>query len=233
MTFFEEEPPVVFELVDLSASAVAVESVPTARPQTDSLPLPEPEPLPPVESLRVPEFDDLRPVPELPPERVVELPPAVEPTPRPEPVVQRLSYEDHLNRFGEPEVTQAAPQVRPPDVRIETNARDQLNTISAPSLTSPSVAMSASQVNALNSYVDGLAARLQAAFEPVGTNGLVARVEFTVQANGTISPYRIKRSSGNEAFDRSVLNVFQRLSRYTPPPDGRAHTWEINFRSVE
>ncbi len=230
-TFFEEESLVVFELVDLSGASGAVESVSIQQPQAELLP--EPEPLPPVESLEVPTFDDLRPVPDLPPERIVEPTPVVAPTPAPEPPQQRLSYADHVNQFGQPEVTQAAPQRRAPDVRIETNARDQLNTLSVPSLTSSSVSMSATQVNALNSYVDSLAARLQAAFNPLGTNGLEALVEFTVQADGTISPFRIKRTSGNEAFDRSVLNVFQRLRRYNQPPDGKSHTWEINFRSVE
>lgn len=242
-TFFEEEPPLVFELVDLAEMTSPAATVSEIASPVRMEPEVEPTPVPPVEALTVPTFDNLRPVPELPPERIVEPTPApveaarpvppsaprpVEPAPPP-----RLSYEEHLKTFGQPKVTPAAPVSRTPEVTIQTNARELLNKIGTPSLTSGSTRMTSAQINALENYADSLAARLQAAFNPLGTNGLVALVEFTVQADGTISPFRIKRSSGNEAFDRSVLSVFQRLGRYRAPPDGTSHSWEINFRSVE
>ncbi len=84
----------------------------------------------------------------------------------------------------------------------------------------------------MDDYFGGLVARLQAAHEkPAGLTDLLSvEVSFTLSKDGSISSPRILRSSGDAAFDRSVLAVFGRV-RMPARPDGKSSTERITFRT--
>lgn len=62
---------------------------------------------------------------------------------------------------------------------------------------------------------------------------LVARVEFFVGADGSISRVRISRSSGSAEFDRSVLEAFSRTRTIGARPDKKGETVELEFKMRE
>lgn len=62
---------------------------------------------------------------------------------------------------------------------------------------------------------------------------LVARVEFFVAADGSISRVRISRSSGSAEFDRSVLEAFSRTRTIGARPDKKGETVELEFKMRE
>jgi colicin import membrane protein len=62
---------------------------------------------------------------------------------------------------------------------------------------------------------------------------LVARVEFYLSADGSISRVRIKSSSGSAEFDRSVLEAFSRMRSTGPRPDKKGETVELEFKMRE
>jgi TonB family protein len=62
---------------------------------------------------------------------------------------------------------------------------------------------------------------------------LVARVEFFVAADGSISRVRIKNSSGSAEFDRSVLEAFSRTRTIGARPDKKGETVELEFKMRE
>jgi TonB family protein len=69
--------------------------------------------------------------------------------------------------------------------------------------------------------------------QPPGLSDLLnAGVEFTIAANGNISGVRIVRSSGNAAFDQSVLEAFFRV-RMPARPDGKTDSQRLTFRIRE
>lgn len=86
---------------------------------------------------------------------------------------------------------------------------------------------------AVKAYLAQLIARLRAAHDkPDGLNdGLQARVEFLLRADGAVVDVRILQSSGSEAFDASVLAAFRRLSALGAPPEGVAGVRQITFRT--
>ena len=70
--------------------------------------------------------------------------------------------------------------------------------------------------------------------KPTGlSDTLVARVEFYVSADGSISRVRISRSSGSEEFDRSVREAFGRTKSIGARPDKKGETVELEFRMRE
>jgi colicin import membrane protein len=70
--------------------------------------------------------------------------------------------------------------------------------------------------------------------KPTGlSDTLVARVEFYVGADGSISRVRISRSSGSEEFDRSVREAFARTKSIGARPDKKGETVELEFRMRE
>jgi colicin import membrane protein len=61
----------------------------------------------------------------------------------------------------------------------------------------------------------------------------MARVEFYVSADGSISRVRISKSSGSEEFDRSVREAFARTKSIGARPDKKGETVELEFRMRE
>ena len=99
----------------------------------------------------------------------------------------------------------------------------------------PGTAQSAPAVDGgqVASYWERLVAQLRALHEkPAGLDdGLQARVEFTIRADGTVGDVRILKSSGNEVFDASVVAAFRRLGGLGVPPAGSTGTQQITFRT--
>lgn len=62
---------------------------------------------------------------------------------------------------------------------------------------------------------------------------LVARVEFFVGADGSISRVRIKISSGSAEFDRSVFEAFSRTRTIGARPDKKGEAVELEFKMRE
>ncbi len=54
---------------------------------------------------------------------------------------------------------------------------------------------------------------------PGGSNELSADVEFSISADGTLNSVKIAKSSGDLAFDESVLRAIRRAAPFPPPPD--------------
>ena len=54
---------------------------------------------------------------------------------------------------------------------------------------------------------------------PGGSNDLSADVEFSIGAEGTLNGVKIAKSSGDPAFDESVLRAIRRAAPFPPPPD--------------
>jgi TonB family protein len=59
---------------------------------------------------------------------------------------------------------------------------------------------------------------------------LTVRVQFTILSDGTIQSAKIIASSGSQSFDQSILDVFDKISRFKPTPSSRKETFSMNFR---
>ena len=59
---------------------------------------------------------------------------------------------------------------------------------------------------------------------------LKVRVQFTILSDGTIQSAKIIVSSGYQSFDQSILDVFDKISRFNPTPSSRKETFSMNFR---
>jgi len=70
--------------------------------------------------------------------------------------------------------------------------------------------------------------------KPLGlSDTLVARVEFYVGADGSISNVKISRSSGSPEFDRSVVEAFARTKSMGPRPDKKGESAVLDFKMRE
>jgi colicin import membrane protein len=70
----------------------------------------------------------------------------------------------------------------------------------------------------------------------IASAGLVAAVRFTIGSDGSLSAIRLERSSGNAAYDSSVLRAVQRTQQLPPPPAKYAKEFDefvIEFHSEE
>jgi TonB family protein len=107
---------------------------------------------------------------------------------------------------------------------------DEVLATASPGATQSAPPVDGSQVA---SYWERLVAQLRTVHEkPAGLDdGLQARVEFTLRADGTVSDVRILKSSGNDVFDASVVAAFRRLGGLGVPPAGSTGIQQITFRT--
>lgn len=221
--WLERPEPVVFELVSPAAA-------PAPRTAPD---LPEESPLEPIE---VPQNEPLEKLPDIPdlPEPVPE-PPVEQPQPKPEPPKPKpnVSYEEWARARDLPERVQRVERPRPKPVttpEIETDVRQRLERqLSAIQIQGADIGQIESS-DELQRYLADLRRRIQSAFQPTGSN-LQAEATFTVTANGTLTSARIARSSGNPAFDQSVLRTLSVARTPGPPPGNRDYSFSLTFRS--
>lgn len=213
--FKPKEKPHVFEMVDPPSEVSQVQQA-TPPPQL-------PPEIPQVELPPVPQIEIPKPQPA----------PVVTPKPKPKPEPQLVDYRDfsklHPKENPKPRVTPtprpniAVPKIDVPKLVVPRNQ----------SLNNPSAQLSAQQMSALSSYSSRLRSKLDAAWtKPAQLAGvsLVAEVVFDVSASGSITNVRLSSSSGNSAFDQSVLAAFRRVASAGPTPTGQAHSFSLPFR---
>jgi len=96
-------------------------------------------------------------------------------------------------------------------------------------------ALTVAERDQLNAYFATLGDRIkQAHKKPEGLSmELVTRVEYYVGADGIIGAVKIIKSSGNRAFDDSVLKAFRSVHPIGPRPDGRGGALIFDFRIHE
>ena len=67
-------------------------------------------------------------------------------------------------------------------------------------------------------------------------SGIMARVRFEISPEGEVSNIRLEQSSGDKAYDLSVMRAVQRSSPLPPPPERHRddfHEVEIDFHPEE
>jgi colicin import membrane protein len=114
--------------------------------------------------------------------------------------------------------------------RINTN--DILGNASSTSRSGAGgTALTRAESDARDGYLSLLVQRLREAHQkPSGLSDLLrARVEFRINADGSITGVRVIESSGNTAFDQSVLAAFRQIM-LPSPPSGRPITDSVLFR---
>jgi colicin import membrane protein len=87
----------------------------------------------------------------------------------------------------------------------------------------------------LDAYFSLLKARIKENHTPPEgvSDSLVAKLEFFVAADGSLSHVRILHSSGNPDFDRSVLEACEHTHSIGPRPDSRSETVQMTFKMRE
>ncbi len=228
----QEEPPVVFEIVEPIPEAPSNTSEAPKEPDTEEIIQPQ---LDPIKPLELPEPDP-EPEPEPKPEPV----PQPEPEPKPEkkiekpPVPQKVSYADFIKQNPKkkqrPKTTSYRKQkIKYDKVSADTGSLDNLDARITSNIGSNRAMQN--ELGAYVQYIHSMAKRNWVIPSSIVGEELTVRIEFRVGANGTISGVRILSKSGNADFDNSVVNLFKVLN-LNPPPDGKAHTITLNFRSL-
>lgn len=87
----------------------------------------------------------------------------------------------------------------------------------------------------LDAYFSLLKARIKENHTPPEgvSDSLIARLEFFVAADGSLSHVHIVKSSGNSEFDRSVVEACERTRSIGSRPDGRSETVQMAFKMRE
>lgn len=170
-------------------------------------------------------------------------PPVVKSTPvaKPPPAVavKEMSYEEfkrqHAIKTPQPEVRTASPS--PPKVpqlstaNIRKNLQQTLQNSSTHS--AASTASTASAIDAYGAQVNQLLNRAwKKPAQLIGVR-LSVTVVFEVTAAGQIIRPRLSPSSGNAAFDRSVLEAFKQVGFVGISPNGQKNVFQMTFRMVD
>ena len=247
----QEKPPVILELVAgeaiapnelvapaLGNSATPVKlEVPRAEPPTPQVAPATPEQSPPAEP-------DAREATPPPPEAAK--PTATKPAPtKPKPDTSimkemkhsaKVAYQDFLKKHPPAKPSTGAPVQRTVNVpRIDrqgiatgVHGGSTENTRGG----GGGKALTREEQSELNTYISFLLNALKEAHEPPPgvSDQLEAKVSFDITASGSILSPRIVKSSGDRAFDESVLEAFRRVKSIGPTPDGKSDTWTVTFR---
>lgn len=222
--WLQKPEPMVFELVSAAAP-------PQQQPQEQ--PMEEEVPLEPLEVPDIPDsIEPLPDVPDLPEPEPEPEPPKPEP-PKPEPKEPELITADDFfrdrdrpERIKRVEKPRQKPVVTP---ELKTDIRDRLKNISEIEIQGADIGQIQSNDELLR-YLSALRSRIESAFEPRGSL-LEAEVYFTVTATGLILNPNINRTSGDSAFDQSVLSAMRSARTPGPPPGNRAYSFSLVFRS--
>jgi colicin import membrane protein len=149
---------------------------------------------------------------------------------------QRMSYKDYLKKHPTPK------QAAPTQPRLAANvprvdAQGIAQGVKGGSTANTrggggGNALVREQQNQMNTYISLLIQELKKAHEapPGVSDQLEARVTFDITASGAILNPRISKSSGDKAFDESVLEAFLRVRSIGPTPNRRSDTWTVTFK---
>lgn len=214
---------------DNPAEAAVASTVPPSLPES-AAPLPE---------LKVPSLPEPRRTAELPPETpLIPVQPRFEPPPEPRARVQPMSLEEFQRQHGTPRSAQLTPRppertaIEPPEIDL-SNLRQSMRALAqTPRTASASSTVSGSE---LEGYFAELRRHLYRYWErpELGSLQLSARVRFSLRPSGRFEEVRIVESSGNPAFDQSVLRAFRRLGAAPPTPDGESYSPVLTFQLIE
>lgn len=230
--------PVIFELVagpptapdELVAPALgnATSKIKLEVPKIELVPtMPEPEPV----------------VQTQPEEKQMTPPPVEKVKPKPDNSIakevkqaQRMSYNDYLKKHPtpkqpppvQPRLAANVPRIDAQGIAQGVKGGSTANTRGG----GGGNALVREQQNQMNTYISLLIQELKKAHEaPPGiSDKLEARVTFDITASGAILNPRISKSSGDRAFDESVLEAFLRVRSIGPTPNRRSDTWTVTFK---
>ena len=209
--FKPKEKPHVFEMVDPPGEVSQSQQA---------------APLPPMEQASV----------KLPPVPKVNIPKPPVPTPRPKEKPpskpQIIDYRDFTKEHpkDKPNPRPVAPR---PGISVHQIDVPELIIPRSPSSTRPSQQLSSQQMSFLADYSSRLRSRIDAEWvKPAQLAGLrlFAEVIFDVSPSGQITNVRLRRGSGNKAFEQSILAAFRSASSAGPTPTGQSHQFSLSFR---
>ena len=209
--FKPKEKPHVFEMVDPPSELSQSQQATPQPPVKKAL-----DKLPPVSKVNTPK-------PSVPTPRPKEKPPSKQ---------QVIDYRDFTK-----EHLKDKPKPRPvtprPDISVHQIDVPKLTLYRTSSPTRSSPQLSPQQMSALADYSSRLRSRIDAAWvKPTQLAGvrLLAEVVFDVSSSGRITNERLRRGSGNKAFDQSILTAFRNASSAGPTPTGQPHQFSLPFR---
>jgi len=242
----DRDQPVIFELVAGPATAPDELVAPALGNTTAILPVPKVEPTP-----AKPEPEAAKPEPVVqtqPEEKAVEPPvekakPKATEKPKADTSIvkemrqaQRMSYKDYLKKHPTPKVvasvqpraSSGGPRVDATGIAQGVRGGSTANTRGG----GGGNALTREQQNQLDTYISLLIQELKKAHEPPPgvSDRLETKVTFDITASGAILNPRISKSSGDKAFDNSVLEAFLRMRSIGPTPDHRSATWSVTFK---
>jgi TonB family protein len=92
-------------------------------------------------------------------------------------------------------------------------------------------ALTREESSEMDAYFALVKSRIKEALVPPEgvSDDIAARVEFFLAADGSRSGPKITKSSGNEAFDRAVLEACDQAHSIGPRPDGRSEIVQMTF----
>ncbi len=165
----------------------------------------------------------------------VNLPPVPTPRPKEKPPSkpQIIDYRDFTKEHPK-DKPKSRPVAARPDISVHQIDVPKLVIPRISSPTSPSPQFSRQQMSALDGYSSRLRSRIDAAWvKPAQLAGmrLVAEVVFDVSSSGQITNVRLRRGSGNKAFDQSILAAFRSASSAGPTPTGQPHQFNLPFQN--
>lgn len=150
---------------------------------------------------------------------------------------QRISYKDYLKKHPTPKapaVKAGTPGKAATGPRIDTAgiANGVRGSTSKSRSGEGGTALTREQQDQMSTYISMLIQELKKAHEPPPgvSDRLEARVTFDITASGAILNPRISKSSGDKAFDDSVIEAFLRMHSIGPTPNRRSDTWTVTFR---
>ena len=157
----------------------------------------------------------------------------------PTPTTKITSYEQFLKQHQLPPATASGGATGTRNVpQVGVNASEIVHNLQAYGQGgggTPNEAVGKAGGSLTSSYLAGLRARLEAAYEDaagLAEGGLTVRLEITVSATGEVIAKRILRPSGNEIFDAAVQAALDRVSNVDPPPGGEEQTFWFDFQRV-
>lgn len=242
-----KEMPVIFELVagpptgseELEAPSLGntAKEIKLDVPVVEVVPtMPEPEPEPVAPAKPEPVTTSVPPAVEKPKPKAPPKPKADTSIAKEMKQAQRMSYQDYLKKHPTPKKTAAA-KPRPAGKVPKIDATGIAQGVSKGSTANRKggeggKALSREQQNQMDTYISLLIQELKKAHEPPPgvSDRLETRVTFDITASGAILNPRIARSSGDQAFDESVLEAFLRMRSIGPTPNRRSDTWTVTFK---
>ena len=185
------------------------------------------------EVIDLPNTDSSSQKTDLPTKKVPNLPEvaASKPAPKPQPLISAKEFYKK-NPKPDPKLRQVKR-----DVQIAVQQIEVGDVVIKPNTPSDRQKQLTDQQNsALSQYNRRLRAKIDAAWtKPAQLAGinLVAQVAFNVSSSGRLSDPRLTKSSGNAAFDQSIISAFKLANTVGPTPTGRGHQYTLAFRMLD